>query len=710
MKFKNILLLSLILLTLSLLSCSDDESNNPVYGETNPSATFILSGQGVRTELPNYVYLPFQVNDANGKPITNLTIDDFKFTERRVPINPIISAPKIFTNDDLPYAFKTVLMIDNSANRQIDLALIKEAANSFVDSLAYNQQIAIVAFSDTTELLQDFTTDIQALKNAINSIQVQNYTMNMYGSVLSAATLWEDVYSPKTINPGFIVLVTGSNDNTNAYSIYETNLQLNHKQIYAISIGNDFNYMALDSLDTEEYIELIDASELTAALQVVQNKMVNWADNYYLYSYMSELRGYYLNIITLSLNVNENITSDGFVEDRFLAHSFYSIDEGVFINSSADKPFGVDSLEIGFINTSIMKAVTFYGDNIPRYKWSTTSSHITMEISGLQNEILTAISTNVIEPNATITLVDEANNFSQTIAVSSLMLEPIHVIETSGTPNGIAVRDNFAYIADYSEGFKIFDITDKTKPDSVGYFSTWSSTRDVFLLGNFAYVANWTEGLTIIDISDPANAQQTGGFNTCRSPALFVRDTLAFMADNTCGLTILSVADSSNPTFISRYDSVRYSFSLDVVGDYVYLADFSGGLKIIDISDPANPIRKSTINPGLPCYDVKVRGNYAYVAVEQRGISIVDISNPSAPFVVSSKYTPGSAYEIVLDGDIAYIADYYGGVSVLDISNPNSIKILDNFDTGDAYSIYIDGNYLYVADMKTGLHIFHTAY
>lgn len=183
-----------------------------------------------------------------------------------------------------------------------------------------------------------------------------------------------------------------------------------------------------------------------------------------------------------------------------------------------------------------------------------------------------------------------------------------------GAPWGIAVHDNFIYIADEDGGLRIWDIA---CPCEVGYNVMYGGSRDVAVDGNFAYVADGSSSVRVIDVSDPTSPEEIGYLP-------------------------------------------GWAIGIDLVGDYAYVA--GDGLRIIDVSNPTLPSEIAFVNLG-PCYDVVVRDRYAFVASWSDGLRIIDVSTPRSPIEVGYYNTPGFPQGLAIDGCTAFVADYdYFGV------------------------------------------------
>lgn len=126
---------------------------------------------------------------------------------------------------------------------------------------------------------------------------------------------------------------------------------------------------------------------------------------------------------------------------------------------------------------------------------------------------------------------------------------------TEGISSGLAIRGNYAYMANYTGGLRIVDISNPTAPTEIGAFDTEGLAIELAIANNYAYVADWNTGLRIIDISDPYNPFE-GGFyvTTGASIDIGVSGIYAFVADYFGGFYIIrndlpvAIADNTNYT------------------------------------------------------------------------------------------------------------------------------------------------------------------
>ncbi|WP_049897881.1 DUF4347 domain-containing protein, partial [Microcystis aeruginosa] len=283
--------------------------------------------------------------------------------------------------------------------------------------------------------------------------------------------------------------------------------------------------------------------------------------------------------------------------------------------------------------------------------------------------------------------------------------------DTPGEAHDVKVVGNYAYVADFSLGLQIIDISNPTNPTLIGNYDTSGSAMDVQIVGNYAYVADYASGLQIIDISNPTNPTLTGNYSDWplgSAYGLEVVGNYAYVASDYQGLTIIDISNPSNPTLIGNYDTSSRALEVQVIGNYAYVADYESGLQIIDVSNPENPTLKGNYDtPGIAS-DVEVVGNYAYVADGwDGGLQIIDISNPTNPTLKGNYDTNGVAGDVEVVGNYAYLTDDMAGLKIIDISNPTNPILIDYYNDFStvAYGVEVVGNYAYLADYFDGLKI-----
>jgi VWFA-related protein len=115
----------------------------------------------------NVVQLFFNVKDKKGGLIPSLTKDDFEIREDGKP-----QTIKYFAAEsNLPLTLG--ILIDASGSQQRVLEMEKEVGGSFLSEILREKDLAFVlSFDVNVDLLQDFTSSVRLLKNAMNGVKI----------------------------------------------------------------------------------------------------------------------------------------------------------------------------------------------------------------------------------------------------------------------------------------------------------------------------------------------------------------------------------------------------------------------------------------------------------------------------------------------------------------------------------------------------------
>ena len=227
MKYLNLIFWVLCLSI--ILTCSN--STNP---DDNSEPGYKLVKHTIQTQYPSIVNIMFQVSDMDDKGVDNLITEDFEVKEDDKEVSKTESAMQIRKKDVIPYTLKTVLLLDNSASVGDKLNEIKNAANALVDNIASQQVIAIYQFSEDAVLLQDFTDDVSKLKTAINSIVLGYATTDLYGSIITCLSRWQDIYTTTQVHQGFLIALTDGSDTQGSHTLNQALSARDNKKIYTI--------------------------------------------------------------------------------------------------------------------------------------------------------------------------------------------------------------------------------------------------------------------------------------------------------------------------------------------------------------------------------------------------------------------------------------------------------------------------------------------
>ncbi|MFA3782439.1 VWA domain-containing protein [Melioribacteraceae bacterium 4301-Me] len=276
---------------------SGSEVEGPVWNFTTIAKNisqlngYAFVNYDVTTMPPNTVKILFQVIDLSGKGITNLTESDFEVYEDGEPISISESELNIKKREQIPYNIYTVLMLDNSTSLKDSIETVRMSVHSLINNLLKNQLVSIYSFSESQYKLQDFTSDTTVLLNALNNYQLGFSTTDLYGSVIKGASLWKDSYQRDSISQGCMVIFTDGKDTQGSHTLAEALNSISNKIVFTVGVGSELNPEVLTRIGTGGFFRAADLNDLEKEFIDIQNKVLNYANSFYLLTYQSPKRG-----------------------------------------------------------------------------------------------------------------------------------------------------------------------------------------------------------------------------------------------------------------------------------------------------------------------------------------------------------------------------------------------------------------------------------
>lgn len=325
-------------------------------------------------------------------------------------------------------------------------------------------------------------------------------------------------------------------------------------------------------------------------------------------------------------------------------------------------------------------------------------------------------------------------------------------VETPTYVHEIVLAGDHAYLTGSDPpGLLVADITDAAAPEVVSFLEMENYTiNGLAVYQNYVYVANGDDGLQVVDVSNPAAPAIVGNWSGSLS---FVSDVIFFdpyNGDYLCvigsgGLRVLDISVPTSPVEIGSL-SMSIDFNaggMAIAGSTLYIANGMHGFSIVSLANRSSPVLQNTVPTSGVAGDVVVYLGVAYVAVGRAGVSAVDVSYPPTAHVSWTFDTPGFAKGLVLLGSYLLVADDANGLTVIDrrigfqplhrtLEGPglahaiavkgghafiatwhHGIQVADirnyagvgHLDTANAYSVFVRGDYAYVGDSEAGLKV-----
>lgn len=153
------------------------------------------NGEYTLHEDVDEVLLDCTVIDENGRPVTDLTRNDFRVWEDNVP-----QTTSSFRHQDLPVSMG--ILIDNSGSMRDKRSAVNDAALKLLQDSNRQDSAFVVNFSDRAYLDQGFTSDLVALNRGLSRFDSKGYTA-MYDAVAASA----DMLSKYAKHPKQVLLI-----------------------------------------------------------------------------------------------------------------------------------------------------------------------------------------------------------------------------------------------------------------------------------------------------------------------------------------------------------------------------------------------------------------------------------------------------------------------------------------------------------------------
>jgi len=194
---------------------SPDAADNAAISPAHPNAPNqeIKRNQGVYTLTRDVdeVQLPCTVVDQDGHLVQDLTQADFHVFEDNTLQNIVA-----FSHSDVPVSLG--ILVDNSGSMRDKRAAVNTAALDLVRASNPEDEAFIVNFSDEAFLDQDFTSDINKLREGLSHIESRGGTALYDAVVASADQLSHGAQRSKQV----LLIITDGEDNASTLNLEQT--------------------------------------------------------------------------------------------------------------------------------------------------------------------------------------------------------------------------------------------------------------------------------------------------------------------------------------------------------------------------------------------------------------------------------------------------------------------------------------------------------
>ena len=147
----------------------------------------------------------FTAADSAGRPIANLTVSEVQLFEDGSPVSPADYQVEAVESDPV----SIVLALDTSVEPS-DFSAVQAATERILDSLGSQDQVALIAFAEAAEIVQDFTADKGSLRSAIQTLGPTGNSTALNDAALRAANLATTAPTARRV----VIVVTNSDNNS----------------------------------------------------------------------------------------------------------------------------------------------------------------------------------------------------------------------------------------------------------------------------------------------------------------------------------------------------------------------------------------------------------------------------------------------------------------------------------------------------------------
>ncbi|MBN1482850.1 hypothetical protein EH223_13115 [candidate division KSB1 bacterium] len=507
------LFVMLVLVASLVLMCSKKDDTPTAPSDTNgdggeTTTSFMLINHNIFTELPNFVTVLLQVTDLNGKGADFLTLDRFQIEEEGIRLNNSDASAYVLKKSSINYTVRTKILIDNNAGTNLDA--LKKGALKLVQSMDFQQEIAVYTVSDSLNMVIDFTSDVNALTGAINGITEGSAACKLYDGIMSLKRFDSDVYELSNVIQHTYAVFTDSNDDgTGGYSQEAIGPLTSKIKIFTVGFGS-VDGTKLDAVGVA-YFGAADETAILDAAVKAQTEIVKYANSFYRLSYRSTLRESSGHLLEITVAGNTNTGENSILEASFSSSSFIDVSDGLYINWSYAAPQGIEMVVVQAGTSRMVKLLSIGGSKQATFQASSSNTNTATATVGT-GDLLTVTAKGAVGDSTTVTVTDAANNLTKQIIVKIISFDLGSVLfekwtEVTGGLSGLL--NNSRYPDQPSNSEKIInweiptDVSDNYGTRIRGYLHPLTTGSYIFWIAS-----DDQSQLFLSTDGDPANAEK----------------------------------------------------------------------------------------------------------------------------------------------------------------------------------------------------------
>jgi hypothetical protein len=267
--------------------------------------------------------------------------------------------------------------------------------------------------------------------------------------------------------------------------------------------------------------------------------------------------------------------------------------------------------------------------------------------------------------------------------------------------NEIVINGDTAYVAAVSQGLQVLDISNITAPVIIRNFDNGDGewVNGVAVFENYAYLACGGDGFRVVDMTDMHMVTSIDSLYYAFRTSISGNFVYISYGDPECPLASIDITYPANPVVGDVYYPPENLFSFSISGDRIFVADYEHGLRVVDITDPFYMNEAFSFSRTGHDNDVLAVGDIAYV-LEDYKLKAIDINSPSTPHEFDYFEMPWVCVDFAIQGNVAFVLSQSNVLYSIGISDPMSLEFVGTFLTPDDchYSIALYDHYLYISE------------
>jgi VWFA-related protein len=214
------------------------DSSEESISRRPPSKSGNTPGLDLRVES-TLVVIPVTVTDGSNRFVLGLEKDNFRLLEDGVE-----QKVTQFAGEDAPLSVG--LLVDVSGSMGAKLATSRAAVAEFLKTMNKQDEAFLIEFSDSAELVKDFSTDTAAIQSKLINVESKGLTA-LLDSISGGLTEMKKAKNPRKA----LLIISDGGDNNSRYSADQIKQLVREAdvQVYSMGVFEPFPFLGLTAAE-----------------------------------------------------------------------------------------------------------------------------------------------------------------------------------------------------------------------------------------------------------------------------------------------------------------------------------------------------------------------------------------------------------------------------------------------------------------------------